>query len=55
MDMLVKVNVNSNKFLIQDTQEVNDTMKKTNQRKLGIEVEEATVFKYSEISNKIKE
>lgn len=55
MDTLVKVNVKSNKFLIQDTQEVNDTMKRTNLRKLGIEVEEETVFKYSEVSNKIKE
>ena len=52
MDILIKVNVKTNKYLIQDTQEVNDTMKRTKLRIIGIEVEEETMFKYSEISKK---
>lgn len=55
MDILVKKNAKSNTLLTQDIQEVNDTMKRTNLRKLGVEVEEEIMLKYAEISNKIKE
>lgn len=55
MDILVKENAKSNRLLTQDIQEVNDTMKRKNLRKLGVEVEEETTLKYAEISNKITE
>lgn len=55
MDILVKENAKSNRLLTQDSQEVNDTTKRTNLRKLGVDAEEEIMLKYVEISNKIKE